>query len=265
MIIVSLTLRNGAQRGKRIMVDGNHYLIGRHGDCELRLGGENISRRHCQIERNPDGVWIQDLNSRNGTLLNGRKLNRNEPFRLHHHDKIQIGDWKFRISIRDAKTREPVVFDEPPQQIRHAQGGHAESDVEKQLSELTQDMTLELDSLAEELGLNLEQEPLREEPSAGQSEQKAEVPDTSDTLSANTTSATTSLEPDETSTGPAGDSSLGNSEKTKRDSDVEKKNQEVEEEKRTGPQPIPKHLRPKGPVDSRDAAQQALKKYFGNR
>ena len=50
-------------------------IIGRHDDCDLRIPLKDISRRHCQINRNNESLKIQDLGSRNGTFINGKRIN----------------------------------------------------------------------------------------------------------------------------------------------------------------------------------------------
>ncbi len=45
--------------------------MGRHQSCELKLPGKSVSRRHAEIICEPDGLYVQDLQSVNGTQLNG--------------------------------------------------------------------------------------------------------------------------------------------------------------------------------------------------
>ena len=47
-------------------------LIGRHPECDIRLDGRKISRRHCCVATAYDRVLIRDLGSRNGVHINGR-------------------------------------------------------------------------------------------------------------------------------------------------------------------------------------------------
>jgi serine/threonine-protein kinase len=46
-------------------------LIGRSHACALRLTDDTVSRRHCLVAIDSDGVWVGDLDSLNGTFLNG--------------------------------------------------------------------------------------------------------------------------------------------------------------------------------------------------
>lgn len=53
-------------------------VIGRDANCDLRLAQglftETLSRHHCRIDVGPQGAFVRDLNSRNGTFLNGTKI-----------------------------------------------------------------------------------------------------------------------------------------------------------------------------------------------
>ncbi|MBI5368154.1 MAG: FHA domain-containing protein, partial [Planctomycetes bacterium] len=63
--------------------------IGRHTKSTVVIRDQNSSREHCQIRRAGDAWSIIDLNSRNGTLVNGCPINEH---RLRHGDRIEIGN-----------------------------------------------------------------------------------------------------------------------------------------------------------------------------
>ncbi|MBI5546361.1 MAG: FHA domain-containing protein [Deltaproteobacteria bacterium] len=62
--------------------------IGRHPINHLKLADREISKEHAEIARQGDDYWIQDLNSSNGTQVNGRRVTR---FKLTNGDQIQLG------------------------------------------------------------------------------------------------------------------------------------------------------------------------------
>ena len=65
-------------------------VIGRHPECDVVLGGPAVSRRHARL-RFRDGIWIlEDLDSTNGTAVNGRPLVGR--YRLEPGDRVGIGD-----------------------------------------------------------------------------------------------------------------------------------------------------------------------------
>lgn len=247
LLQLSLLVENGKHRGKRLPVRENPLLIGRGKDCDLRLGGGSVSRRHCLIRQQPDQVDIMDLGSRNGTVVNDVRLDRGQEATLWHHDRLQIGDWQLRVSIRDSVTGEPLrrssddsmqILDELDELGAALGAGQAtwmqlastdpampvdESDGQSQKASPTQ-TTQQIDS---------------DEAMANRKtvERVAE----SEGKKADRTGKTAGVVPDSARRETAGSS----------DSDVE-----------ADPTRIPAHLRPKGPADSQDAANEALRRIF---
>ena len=68
--------------------------MGRHPYCEVRLNDTKVSREHTRIEQREDGFYyIEDLQSRNGTLLNGTRLTNRQ--RLYDGDQINVCGFEF--------------------------------------------------------------------------------------------------------------------------------------------------------------------------
>src|SRR4051812_29457671 len=81
----------GAQGGKWIYQLKERLLLGRHPDCDtaaLFNGVPGVSRQHALIERAGDQYLLEDMGSRNGTLLNGERLSAKQP--LGDSDRIDI-------------------------------------------------------------------------------------------------------------------------------------------------------------------------------
>jgi len=68
---------------------GGELLIGRGGDCGLKLHGGLVSRHHARVRVTPEGVIVEDLGSRNGVRVNGELIA--GPQRLGHGDVVGIG------------------------------------------------------------------------------------------------------------------------------------------------------------------------------
>jgi hypothetical protein len=68
-------------------------VLGRGDAAEIRLEDPFASSRHCRISRQGDVLVIEDLDSTNGTYLNGAPLEGPQP--LHPGDRIRIGDNEF--------------------------------------------------------------------------------------------------------------------------------------------------------------------------
>ncbi len=71
-----------------VALRGEQVVVGRLADCQIHLPDVNVSRRHAAFIRMDDGWAIEDLDSTNGTLLNGTTIER---ARLHDGDVIEIG------------------------------------------------------------------------------------------------------------------------------------------------------------------------------
>jgi pSer/pThr/pTyr-binding forkhead associated (FHA) protein/tetratricopeptide (TPR) repeat protein len=73
-------------------------VIGRGKQCEVVLNDKKASRRHTEIEKKDGRYFVKDLNSVNGTFLNGAKV---EVAELTGDDVIRIGDTEFGFKILD--------------------------------------------------------------------------------------------------------------------------------------------------------------------
>ena len=83
----------GLTPGLVFALEGNSITLGRHPDCDIVLDAAAVSRQHARIILVDGKYYIEDLHSRNGTLLNGRPLLRREPLR--EHDQLGICDLVF--------------------------------------------------------------------------------------------------------------------------------------------------------------------------
>jgi pSer/pThr/pTyr-binding forkhead associated (FHA) protein len=70
-----LVVVSEGQPERAVEVTGSRFLIGRGGSCDLVLDDAQVSREHAVIVPGPPGRRIlQDLDSANGTLVNGRPI-----------------------------------------------------------------------------------------------------------------------------------------------------------------------------------------------
>ena len=63
-------------------------MIGRSRECDLTVTDGNASRRHAEVVQEGDTYVVVDLDSTNGTELNGRRVSREE---LADGDRITVG------------------------------------------------------------------------------------------------------------------------------------------------------------------------------
>ena len=110
---VQLRVANGAQEGKFIQIKHDKFLIGRSDDCHLRPKSESISRRHCAIVHKQGKILLLDLKSRNGTELNGKKLDPSRAKVLKNDDHLKIGKLEFTVvmeaGVKSVKNAEVKV------------------------------------------------------------------------------------------------------------------------------------------------------------
>jgi hypothetical protein len=71
-------------------------ILGRSEGADIRLEDPFASSRHARISREGDVLVIEDLDSTNGTYLNGDRLDGPQP--LHPGDRIRIGDNEFSFN-----------------------------------------------------------------------------------------------------------------------------------------------------------------------
>jgi pSer/pThr/pTyr-binding forkhead associated (FHA) protein len=80
---------------------GQLVRLGSHPENEVVLRVEGVSRLHARVERLDDAYFIEDLGSRNGTLINGERVARAE---LRHLDVIRLGSAELLFLNTNAKA-----------------------------------------------------------------------------------------------------------------------------------------------------------------
>ncbi len=88
-----LRVVSGQDVGQQIPLDRESAVLGRHPECDIVLEVGAVSRQHARITRNKGKFFVEDLKSRNGTLVNGQLISGVHP--LHSNDEVQICDVVF--------------------------------------------------------------------------------------------------------------------------------------------------------------------------
>lgn len=98
----------GGKEILRIPLKGPSMTIGRDPQCDLHLDNRALSRRHAQIEKRGAAIWVRDLNSQNGTYVNGNRIA--EPLALNGGDVVEVGRYHVRIEgVENAREDTPVL------------------------------------------------------------------------------------------------------------------------------------------------------------
>ncbi len=95
-MIAKLIVASGKSAGRSIAIKRNKLLIGRAEQCDIRPLSEEVSRQHCQVTVGPAEVWVEDLGSRNGTYVNNVRIA--ERTKVSDGDLIKVGSLELRVS-----------------------------------------------------------------------------------------------------------------------------------------------------------------------
>ncbi len=120
---LKLTIIAGPHQGREFVFDGHDtFLVGRTKDAHYQLAEDDpsFSRRHFLVEVNPPRCRVIDLNSRNGTLLNGVRIQMAE---VADGDEIGAGHAVFKVCVM-AEPEEKATLD----LTLHTTGGLPTSD-----------------------------------------------------------------------------------------------------------------------------------------
>jgi pSer/pThr/pTyr-binding forkhead associated (FHA) protein len=105
-----LILQRGGEAGVTWPLEHRMVTIGRGEDCDIVLDDRQISRIHARVVWRADHYEIEDLNSKNGTHLNGRDVTSPQPLR--DGDEIQIA-LRYKLAFVDAGATAPLSFEGP--------------------------------------------------------------------------------------------------------------------------------------------------------
>ncbi|HLS90282.1 MAG TPA: DUF3662 and FHA domain-containing protein [Limnochordia bacterium] len=83
-----LEVINGHEPATLVLTPGQTYLVGRADESDLQLRDSRVSRRHARLLYQDESWWIEDLQTTNGTRLNGVPIRRE---RLRDGDEITVG------------------------------------------------------------------------------------------------------------------------------------------------------------------------------
>ncbi len=106
-----LIMREGELAGQSWTVTEAVYSIGRGGECDLTLPERQVSRQHIKILLENGRYFLQDLGSKNGTHLNGRKVE-SQTVPLQDGDEIQIA-LAVKLVFVGTDATVPLSFDPP--------------------------------------------------------------------------------------------------------------------------------------------------------
>lgn len=101
-MVTKLIVASGKSAGRSISIKRNKLLIGRSEECDVRPLSDEVSRRHCVVTVGPADAWIEDLKSRNGTFVNGDRIEAATRTKLADGDLIRVGSLELKVSSQAA-------------------------------------------------------------------------------------------------------------------------------------------------------------------
>src|SRR5262245_33935172 len=99
--------------GQFPLEEGRVIHVGRSSEVEMVLVEEMVSRRHARLELRGDVIFVEDLESTNGTFVNGERIAKAQ---IGESDRILIGSNILKVIRLPAPGEEAptYVMDEPP-------------------------------------------------------------------------------------------------------------------------------------------------------
>jgi len=105
MIWAQLTSRTPPIPDLMIRSDCGPVVLGRRETADVFVPDSCVSRQHCQLELASDGVVIRDLQSTNGTIVNGNVLTSEHPLRV--GDSLMLGNAEYEVAFVTENDESP--------------------------------------------------------------------------------------------------------------------------------------------------------------
>ena len=91
-LMVTLTISHEGNTRIETIIVGSDYTMGRSSQCSLELRGDKyLSGRHAALSVRDGLVYITDLASSNGTFIEDKRIQANQPVALSSGDMVRIG------------------------------------------------------------------------------------------------------------------------------------------------------------------------------
>lgn len=109
------------------LLGAGDFVVGRDEDAAIPINSLSISRRHARLTVRPDGATVEDLGSKNGTLVNGQRITR--PTSLSVGDEILFGDVAATFELLSSRlsTETGAVLSDVIAQARRARPGGSDA------------------------------------------------------------------------------------------------------------------------------------------
>lgn len=124
----------------------NEIVIGRSDDVDLRLEDSEVSQRHAIIKLEDDNcLYVEDLNSLNGTIIENRVIPTETMVLLNKKDRIMIGEYLIKPEIIEDEVKQ----EEPQEEIQEETPQEVQEEIQEETLQEVQEETETLDELPE--------------------------------------------------------------------------------------------------------------------
>ena len=104
---LEIRVTEGPLKGRRFSVPDDGLRLGRSSSCEISIPDPALSRNHCLFETRDGGLWITDLASANGTIVNEVQLGPDSQC-LQLGDVVFVGDSALQVVAAGEKVPAPA-------------------------------------------------------------------------------------------------------------------------------------------------------------
>jgi sigma-B regulation protein RsbU (phosphoserine phosphatase) len=152
-----LLIMQGPDAGRKFPLEAPLTVLGRQADSAICLPAKAVSRQHAQIITSGETFQIEDLDSSNGTFLNGSRLSPNTPISFTERDTLEVGPYTFglRPAPTPAVTEHNLIIREKVNAVSINQSVYGPDPAQKlqTVLEISQNLsrTLEIEPLVDKL------------------------------------------------------------------------------------------------------------------
>jgi pSer/pThr/pTyr-binding forkhead associated (FHA) protein len=103
-----LVVLSGSEQGKQFKLHHHQHLLGREPAVDIMIPDPKVSRRHGMLWVQSQQILLEDLNSTNGTYVNGKRVVKQK---LELLDRIRLGDTYLKIDYKrfsEAKSEQAL-------------------------------------------------------------------------------------------------------------------------------------------------------------
>ena len=96
---IAITVILNGRVTQKLSLAKDRILVGRSAECDVRINHVGVSRSHAAIATRGSGVFVEDLESSNGTLVNGKRV---RSAQLRNGDVVEIGSFSLHLGFAES-------------------------------------------------------------------------------------------------------------------------------------------------------------------